>query len=70
MLTFFPCLGGWLELVQVALMRNLSLPESEAAVVPVKGGPGGADRSEPRSGALNGLGLAFVSNGAEMTVFD
>ena len=35
-------------------MRNLSLPEGEATAGPVKGGPGRAEGSEPRSGALDG----------------
>jgi hypothetical protein len=39
-------------------MRSLLLPECEAAAVQSKGGPAGAERSEPRSGVLDGVCLA------------
>ena len=50
--------GGFEGLnAQVALVRNLSLPESEGPRSS-QGRPGRAERSEPRSGALDGDGGA------------
>ena len=39
---------------EVALMRNLSLPESEAAAVPVKGGPAGPSAASREAASLTG----------------